>query len=60
MVDLYEIPNDVIIEEPAYIITDALERFKLENSTGRLLNESNKLIYGTLRVRCELTLNRIR
>jgi len=43
MVDLYEIPNDVIIEEPAYIITDALERFKLENSTGRLLNESSQI-----------------
>ena len=41
MVDLYEIPNATLMEGPTYLLTDALDRLELENSTGRLLDESS-------------------
>lgn len=41
MVDLYEIPNETILEGPQYLLTNSLERFKLEDASGRLLDESS-------------------
>ena len=43
MVDLYEIPSATLMEGPTYLLTDALDRLELENSTGRLLDESSSI-----------------
>lgn len=41
MIDLYEIPNAGIMEAPNYLLTDALDKFRLDGISGRLLDESS-------------------
>lgn len=41
MIDLYNIPSQSIMEGPRYLLTDALDRLKLENNIGRLVDESS-------------------
>jgi hypothetical protein len=41
MVDLYNIPNSIIMENSTFLLTDSLARFQLEDQTGRLLDESS-------------------
>lgn len=41
MVDLYNIPNNAIMESSNYLLTDALDRLQCEDKTGRLLDEDS-------------------
>lgn len=41
MIDLYNIPNESVMEGPTYLLTDALDRLQLNGISGRLLDESS-------------------
>lgn len=43
MVDLYEIPNSVVMGSPNYFLFDDLSRIRLEDSSGRLIDEDSNI-----------------